>query len=470
MPNKDALLQDWFAKHVFVDIKGPLFYVAALGVVVFAIVLFFVLNALPPQARRRLIMVCTFLGGLYYALEFFIPAEGVWLFGKIPIFRHNPLTGYFMPLAQFLRVLGGFAVGLGLISLFTVHGHRILRQRKGWGNSVAFFLAFAAITFFGLWQHFDTGEPPAPTPHLLPPLTYDVEPLIEAAFGLTKWQKAQLEELPAQTMEAPEIAAAEQALAALQESQGQDEQAIAVAEKKAEELSKLRDAAQRKLEQGIANVLTDEQERLRARLGDATLQATVADISKKVGERYEAQLKEAKPEQRIEIEEAMGEEKRRAFQPHLDAVLTDAQKARLNAAHAALARSRKRHEFAFTTYDVLFNGMFNSLDSTMFAILAFFIVSAAYRAFRVRSAEATLMMLSAFIIMLGQVPLGIVLTQWIPHDSPWAIFRLERMARWILTGINAAAFRAIIFGILMGYLAMSLRVWLSLERGSYFRD
>jgi hypothetical protein len=111
--------------------------------------------------------------------------------------------------------------------------------------------------------------------------------------------------------------------------------------------------------------------------------------------------------------------------------------------------------------------MFNSLDATMFAILAFFIVSAAYRAFRVRSAEATLMMLSAFIIMLGQVPIGIVLTDWIPRDSIFAFMRLERMANWILTGINAAAFRAIIFGILMGYLAMALRVWLSLERGAY---
>lgn len=475
MQNKDAIFQEWFAKHFFVDIKNPLFYAAVLGVIVLAVVLFFMLNALPPQARRRLIVVCTFIGGLYYALEFFIPAEGIWLFRKIPIFKHNPLTGYLNPLSQFLRVLGGFAIGLGLISLFTVHGHRIVRQRKGWGNSVAFFVAFVAITFFGLWQHFDKGEPPAPTPNLLPPSTYDVEPLIDAAFGLTKRQKAQLEELPEQTVAAPEIAAiqaktteAKAALAALQESKEKDEKAIAEAEKKVEEVSKPLADAQKKLEQGIADVLTDEQERLKAKLEDKRLQDTIADISKKVGERHAAKLKEAKPEQQAEILEAMAAEKRSAFQSHLNAVLTDAQKARLNAARGALTRGERRHEFASTTYDILFNGMFNSLDATMFAILAFFIVSAAYRAFRIRSAEATLMMLSAFIIMLGQVPLGIVLTNWIPHDSHFAIFRLEVMANWILTGINAAAFRAIIFGILMGYLAMSLRVWLSLERGSYF--
>ncbi|MCS6862608.1 MAG: hypothetical protein NZT92_20075, partial [Abditibacteriales bacterium] len=260
------------------------------------------------------------------------------------------------------------------------------------------------------------------------------------------------------------------ALAALQQSEEKDAKALAEAEAKVKEVSKPLEEAQRKLARGIADVLTREQEQLKAKLENKALQATIADISAQVGAQYAARLKEAKPEQQAEIVEAMAEEKRRAFQPHLDAVLTEAQKARLNAARDALARSQKRHAFAAATYNVLFNGMFNSLDATMFAILAFFIVSAAYRAFRVRSAEATLMMVSAFIIMLGQVPLGIVLTNWIPHDSPLAIFRLERLARWILTGINAAAFRAIIFGIVMGYLAMSLRVWLSLERGSYFRD
>ena len=40
------------------------------------------------------------------------------------------------------------------------------------------------------------------------------------------------------------------------------------------------------------------------------------------------------------------------------------------------------------TYDALFNGAYFSLSSTMFSLLAFYIAAAAYRAFRVRSAEA----------------------------------------------------------------------------------
>jgi hypothetical protein len=106
----------------------------------------------------------------------------------------------------------------------------------------------------------------------------------------------------------------------------------------------------------------------------------------------------------------------------------------------------------------------------MFSLVAFYIVSASYRAFRVKSGEATLMMAAAFIVMLGMVPIGVYLTHWIPETGKYAwlsVFRLENLTVWILTGPNAAAQRAITFGIAVGGLAMALRIWLSLERGSY---
>jgi hypothetical protein len=116
----------------------------------------------------------------------------------------------------------------------------------------------------------------------------------------------------------------------------------------------------------------------------------------------------------------------------------------------------------------LFDGLLVSLDSTMFSLLAFYIVSAAYRAFRIRSGEALLLMIAAVIVMLTPLPLGMVITNWIPADSFWGIFRIERMGEWLLMTINSAALRAIGFGLGIGGLAMSLRVWLSLERGTYF--
>ena len=121
-------------------------------------------------------------------------------------------------------------------------------------------------------------------------------------------------------------------------------------------------------------------------------------------------------------------------------------------------------------YEVLFNGFLNPLESTMFALLAFFIVSAGYRAFRVKSGEATLMMVAAFIIMLGQVPIGMALTRGLPVEGVLGHFRVERLANWLMTGINAAAQRGILLGASIGFLAMSLRIWLSLEKGAYFEQ
>lgn len=119
-------------------------------------------------------------------------------------------------------------------------------------------------------------------------------------------------------------------------------------------------------------------------------------------------------------------------------------------------------------YDILFVGGLVSLDATMFSIVAFYIVSAAYRAFRIRSVEATLLLATAIIVMLGQIAVGQMLTSWIPHTSVLHNLRIEEIRSWILTIPNSAVTRAISFGLGIGGLAVALRIWLGLERGSYF--
>lgn len=119
-------------------------------------------------------------------------------------------------------------------------------------------------------------------------------------------------------------------------------------------------------------------------------------------------------------------------------------------------------------YDMLFTGIVAALGSTMFSTIGFFIVSAAYRAFRIRSGEATLMLVAAFVVMLGQVPIGAYLTSSIATTGPWSNLRFENLSYWILNQPNMAAWRGMSFGIEIGALAMALRTWLSLERGSFF--
>lgn len=124
--------------------------------------------------------------------------------------------------------------------------------------------------------------------------------------------------------------------------------------------------------------------------------------------------------------------------------------------------------YANDLYTYLFQGFYMNLEATMFSILAFYIASAAYRAFRIRSAEAGLMMATAIILMAGQVPLGMALTNWIPAEHAAGALRIENVSYWVLSVMNMPVQRAIDFGLGLGALAMSLRIWLSLERGSYF--
>jgi hypothetical protein len=93
------------------------------------------------------------------------------------------------------------------------------------------------------------------------------------------------------------------------------------------------------------------------------------------------------------------------------------------------------------------------LQATMFSLLAFFIASAAYRAFRARTLEATLLLITAAIVMLGRVPIGAEIWDKLPLIQDW-IMEIPQMA----------AKRGIFIGVALGTIAMSLRVILGLER------
>lgn len=125
-------------------------------------------------------------------------------------------------------------------------------------------------------------------------------------------------------------------------------------------------------------------------------------------------------------------------------------------------------KMSVNAYQMFFISIVAALGATMFSTIGFFIISAAYRAFRIRSGEATLMLAAAFVVMLGQVPFGTFLTKGLPTEGWASLFRLENMSYWILNQPNMAAQRGIYFGVEVGALAMALRTWLSLERGSFF--
>ncbi|MBU8934635.1 MAG: hypothetical protein KOO62_11615 [candidate division Zixibacteria bacterium] len=113
---------------------------------------------------------------------------------------------------------------------------------------------------------------------------------------------------------------------------------------------------------------------------------------------------------------------------------------------------------AGSIYDWLFTYMQAPMMATMFATLAFYIASAAYRAFRARSAEATLLLITAILVMLWRVPMGEAFLNLFPGDIP------NLLNTYIMNGANLAVQRGIIIGAALGAASMSLRIILGIER------
>lgn len=105
------------------------------------------------------------------------------------------------------------------------------------------------------------------------------------------------------------------------------------------------------------------------------------------------------------------------------------------------------------------------MEATMFSLLAFFIASAAYRAFRARTFEATLLLVAALIVMIGNVPIGDRIWNIFTSGIAWMPENATSWARqWILDNPNLAARRGIILGVGLGVISQSIRIILGIER------
>ncbi len=98
------------------------------------------------------------------------------------------------------------------------------------------------------------------------------------------------------------------------------------------------------------------------------------------------------------------------------------------------------------------------IQATMFSLLAFYIASAAYRAFRARNLLSTVLLIAAFIVMARVLEMG-PLTDLV-----------NKLSAWVLLVPNLAAKRAIWIGVGLGIVATSLKVILGIERSYLGRD
>lgn len=101
----------------------------------------------------------------------------------------------------------------------------------------------------------------------------------------------------------------------------------------------------------------------------------------------------------------------------------------------------------------IFNNILQPLEATFFALLALFMATAAFRAFRVRNLETFFFVLFAVIVLLGQVPVSIYL---------WPEFPIIK--DWILNVPTLAGIKGILLGVALGVIATGLRVLTGIDR------
>lgn len=341
--------------------------------------------------RTRLIKLLTFLGGIYFFLEFVLPGT---VFGVKVDTYHDQISNGFI-------TVGAMAAGLGLVNLLMQHGSKIIFRRRQW--------VYSAALLSGL--------------------------VIMIAVTYQDWAGTR--------RIADDVA----------------------------EISRLADFAERiksDHEDEVEGVLPATARNGKLREAAAGLLARIEGEVDGFGlDRFGADSIDHSLARGYLAEADSGVGTVRAAMAKLAATDGDVVDPTANAGAARTLRGladswrnlrnvEYEHSVPKHVYRLLFEGLFVALGSAMFSLLGFYIAAAAYRAFRVRSAESSLMMVAAVLVMLGQIPFGV-----------WIWSGLPDVRLWLLEIPNSAAFRAITFGAGVAGLVMAFRMWFSIESESF---
>ncbi len=343
------------------------------------------------MTRTRLIKLVTFLGGIYFFLEFVLPGT---VFGVKIDAWHDPITNGFI-------TVGAMAAGLGLINLVLQHGSKIIFRRREWVYSFALLAGLAVM--------------------------------MVVAYQDWAGTRAVAEEV-AQISRLADFAER------IRSDHGKRTEGVLPA---AERNRRLKEAADRLLARIEAATASFDLERFGAGSADQGLARNyLAEAGAGVGA-VRAAAATLTATDGAPVDTAANTGTARALR-------------RLAESWLNLRNLEYEHSTPKHVYHLLFEGLFVALGSAMFSLLGFYIAAAAYRAFRVRSAESSLMMIAAVLVMLGQIPFGV-----------WIWSGLPDVRLWLLEVPNSAAFRAITLGAGVAGLVMAFRMWFSIESESF---
>lgn len=327
--------------------------------------------------RSILITGITFLGGLYFVLEFLLPASVLKAIGILE--AHEAITNGFI-------TVGSMALALGVVNIVMVHGTRIMYLRRDWPYSIVLVSGMVIMGIVSFWDWYNSLQSSAPQAKaaVLADFSLDIAAQIK--------NESHVGQLPVE-----------------------------------ERLQYLNDA--------VNSFIND--------MAESTPALAQNEEVQKVLKKCRLVLKDILV-LKAETASNLGvlSEQIRSYGALVSQIL------RIESSSSLIGNSNK----------FLIEGLFNSLGAAMFSLLSVYIAAAAYRAFRIRTLESALMMVSAVVVILGQTSFGVYVWSGMPE-----------LRQWLLEVPNAAAFRAIKVGSSVAALVMAFRMWLSIESDSFSR-
>jgi len=100
----------------------------------------------------------------------------------------------------------------------------------------------------------------------------------------------------------------------------------------------------------------------------------------------------------------------------------------------------------------IFTYLYSPVQATLGALLAFFAVSAAYRAFKLGSVAALIMLITSLFMLFAQLPFSASISPYLPV-----------VRDWLLAIPTTAGVRGLIMGVALGTVATSLRLLLAVD-------
>ena len=88
--------------------------------------------------RRQLPLLITMVTGLVFAAQYYVP--------------HPASEQLLTSVTKWLQIIGGFALVLGITSLFQLHAAKIRRKEPGWGYSLVLYAGIVVTVLVGLWN------------------------------------------------------------------------------------------------------------------------------------------------------------------------------------------------------------------------------------------------------------------------------------------------------------------------------